>query len=128
MGQAAPLALGLASAAAVIALCAALVGPRLWRTMDELSGAAHRAQWWTRLCCAALVIGSLVAALLGYWVRGTAPTLLTDLLAVGQGYVVFALILSDARQPEAFWAVIEMLRWTLAALELSLIAISAVVL
>ncbi|HET7768564.1 MAG TPA: hypothetical protein VFN74_07290 [Chloroflexota bacterium] len=106
--QAAPLVLGLAGAAFTIALTALCLGPRLLSTMRELSGAPHRAQWWTRLCCAALVIGSLVAALLGYWACGTFDT-----------------VAHDTTSP---WTVVDMLRWTLAALQLSLVAIAGVVL
>jgi hypothetical protein len=109
LSQAAPLVLGLVGAALTIALTAVCVAPQLLQTMHELSGAPHRAQWWTRLCCAALVIGSLVAALIGYWVRGT----------------VSAAILEA---PEPPWVIVDMLRWTLVALQFSLVAIAGVVL
>ena len=127
-GAAAALAAGLAGAALLIAATLALLGPRLARAMAELSGAAHRAQWWTRLCCAALAIGSLAAALLGYWWHGTAFT-----LSVGAGIMdppgaPGLPFTSAGRDPDAFWAVVDILRWTLAALLVSLVAISAVVL
>jgi len=127
-GPAAALAAGLAGAIVLIASTLALLGPRLARTMAELTGARHRAQWWTRLCCAALAIGSLAAALLGYWWHGTALTLADVAGLMGTPGIPFVPFTSAGREPDAFWAVVDVLRWTLAALQVSLVAVSAVVL
>jgi hypothetical protein len=148
-GPATALAAGLLAAALLISLALVLVGPRLGHAMAELSGAPHRAQWWTRLCCAALTIGTLVAALVGYWWHGTALGLAHQASALALGaaletrsalVALAALVMtgltwargmpltSAGREPDVFWAAVDVLRWTLAALQVSLGAISAVVL
>ena len=127
-GAAVALAAGVAGAALLIAATLALLGPRLARAMAELSGAAHRAQWWTRLCCAALAIGSLAAALLGYWWHGTALTVAGGAGIMGASGALGVPFTSAGREPDAFWAVVDVLRWTLAALLVWLAAVSAVVL
>ena len=148
-GPAAALGVGLLAASLLISLALALVGPRLGRAMAELSGAPYRAQWWTRLCCAALTIGTLVAALVGYWWHGTAlgvahqasalaldaametrsaVVALAALFMTGVTWVRGMPLTSAGREPDVFWAAVDVVRWSLAALEVSLGAITAVVL